>query len=492
MHVAFGWLLLLVSLPVLAQARGDSRSQEPGEPTWEDHVTLTASDRVRFEGVRWFRPPGGVGRSDAHEYAFLGNRLRVGARVTFPLWQAVFELQDTRLVGLPDDANLPAPWGSLGPGALYYAHTADRNQGELFVKQGHLTLRRSGLAVTAGRFEISDGLETTPGDRTLATLKTTRIAERLVGPFGYTHVSRSFDAGRVVWDRPTWNATAFAGRPTRGGFEVSANRGIDDVVLGGVAVTGKRLPIDLPVDLRAFYLGYRDERDDPVIADNRPLAVRRLDRRSIEVHTVGAHALTAIGAGPGIVDLLAWGVVQAGDWGRQSHRAWAYALEAGYRFARLPATPWLRVGWNRSSGDSNPGDSEHETFFQVMPTARVYARFPFFNLMNNDDRFVSLSLEPHPLLNLRADYHQLRLSERSDLWYAGGGATNDEVFGFSGTPSRGSGDLAELVDIGVTAGPIWRLSLSVYYGHVFGGQVIRRTFSGEDADYVFTELTFKY
>ena len=65
---------------------------------------------------------------------------------------------------LPDDASLPAPFGNLGPGAIYYAHSRDRFQGETFLKQGYLTLRRSGLALTVGRFDYSDGLETVPAD----------------------------------------------------------------------------------------------------------------------------------------------------------------------------------------------------------------------------------------------------------------------------------------------------------------------------------------
>jgi len=40
-----------------------------------------------------------------------------------------------------------------------------------------------------------------------------------VGPFSYSHVSRSFDGGRVSYDRPDWNLTAMASRPTHGGFE---------------------------------------------------------------------------------------------------------------------------------------------------------------------------------------------------------------------------------------------------------------------------------
>ena len=42
--------------------------------------------------------------------------------------------------------------------------------------------------------------------------------------------------------------------------------------------------------------------------DNRALAVRQGDRDSIFVHTFGGHAVTAVEAGPGLLDGLVWAV----------------------------------------------------------------------------------------------------------------------------------------------------------------------------------------
>src|SRR5206468_4061587 len=204
---------------------------------------------------------------------------------------------------------------------------------------GFVTLRRAGLTATVGRYEYRDGLETVPGDPTLAALKRMRIAERLVGPFEFTHVTRSFDGVRLASDRPAWNVTVLGTRPTQGGFEVSANRELD-LTLAGAAVTLKRLPRFPPANVRLFYLYYRD----------------------------------------------------------------------------------------RSSGDGNAMDGHHRTFFQLLPTARTYAQLPFYNLMNTGDAFVQVLLTPHRAVSLRCDYHWLALSDARDLWYSGGGATNDRIF----------------------------------------------------------------
>ena len=112
--------------------------------------------------------------------------------------------------------------------------------------------------------------------------------------------------------------------------------------------------------------------------------------------------------------------------------------------------------------------------------------------MNNQDLFGQLLLKPHPRVSLRADYHWLRLSERKDLWYSGGGATNDDVFGFSGLPANGHRDLAHLVDLGVTVAVLKQLSTSLYYGHAFGQGVVQQTFAGRDADYGYVEATVRY
>ncbi len=459
---------------------------------WRDALTLTFSERLRGEGVDYFRPPEEAAPRSAHSYGFFASQMRAGLRVTLPNLQLVAEAQDTRIVGLPDDASLAAPFGNLGVGANYYAHSRDRFQGETFLKQGHLTLRRSGLALTAGRFEYSDGLETVPADPTLASVKRTRLAERLIGPFGYTHVTRSFDGARLTYDQPSFNVTAFASRPTHGGFEISANRELDDVGLALLALTAKPWPGLPPTDVRLFYLWYEDERRDPTKADNRALAARMADDGAIRLHTWGGHAAVAAPAGPGIVDALVWLAVQTGEWGALDHGAWAFAVEGGYQWPRLPAAPWLRIGYDRSAGDDDPADGAHRTFFQVIPTARIYAQFPFYNLMNSGDAFAQLLLRPDPRVTVRADYHWLQLTESADLWYAGGGATNDDVFGFSGTPSGGRRELAHVIEVGANVAVTPRVTVAGFFAHAFGQGVVAATYADPHANYGYVELTFKY
>lgn len=464
--------------------------------TLREHVSLVASDRFRIESVDWFRPPASSGaRHAAQRYDFMGNQLRFGLRATVPNAQLLVEGQDTRLINLPDDASLAAPHGNLGPGGTYYFHTRERHHGETILRQAVLTVRSHGFNLALGRFEQADGLETLPGDPDLLWIKRARVAERLLGPFGYTHVGRAVDGVRLWVDQPAWNATALGARPTAGGFEVSGGEGLDGIALLGASVSAKRLLDPLPTDGRVFWFRYEDERVEhsaPVRVDNRPLALRAADREAIVLDTFGGHAAAVIDVGTGRLDGLAWGAWQRGAWGGQPHRAWSAALEAGWQWPRLPFAPWLRAGWNAASGDDDPADARHGTFVPLLPTPRIYALLPFYNGMNLEDRFVQLVARPTPLVTLRADVHLLRLESSADLWYSGGGAIREDLFGFGGAPSGGRRRLAHVVDGSVSYTPIRRLTIHAYYGQAEGDDVIESLYAGRDASYGFLETTLRW
>ncbi|GIW44904.1 MAG: hypothetical protein KatS3mg077_2186 [Candidatus Binatia bacterium] len=489
------WMVEVLLLGLLATAPGGAVRADAGAdnaPVFEPLL----SDRLRVEVVDWFRPLPGRAPSGAQRYSFYGNQFRFGGKANLGVLAVVLEGQYTQLLGLPDNASLAAPEGNLGPGAVYFAHTHRRNQGEVFLKRGFLSvgnwkeLPQAGAQL--GRFEYSDGLETVPKDARLAWLKRVRVAERLVGPFGYTHVTRSFDGVRMAWDESRWNLTAFAARPTQGGFEISANRELAGTIVAGMAWTLKEQPELFPIDGRLFWLYYEDRRDRAVKVDNRPPAARVADRDDIALHTVGFHHIGVFPAGPGHADYLAWLAVQRGSWGELDHAAWGWSLEAGYQLPALPGGPWCRVGYTQTSGDGNPSDGQHETFFQLLPTARAYAQTPFFNLMNLEDLFVQLLVRPHERVHLRADGHWLRLNEAADLWYAGGGASNNTIFGFSGTPTGSHRELAYLVDLGIVFHLQSWLTAYTYYGHTFGQPVVGATFAGRQLDYGYVEVTARY
>jgi hypothetical protein len=245
---------------------------------------------------------------------------------------------------------------------------------------------------------------------------------------------------------------------------------------------------------RAFALHYHDGRGT-VKTDNRPLAVRAAETRNIRLVTLGGHALGVFDRGPGKIDVLFWGATQFGRWGALDHRAGAFALEAGYQF-NARRNPWVRAGYFRSSGDGNPADGDHTTFFQMLPTPRIYAQMPFFNLMNNQDLFVEFRWKPLPRLALRTNVRHLQLSSRQDLWYAGGGAFENRTFGYAGRPSNGRSALGTLFDASFDVGVTRRTAFTFYVGGVRGGSVQAAIYpaggSHPTARFIYMELTQRF
>lgn len=477
------FLLLALPLAVLAQANQLTSTPAPA-PIKIGSVTLSGSLRARFESWDWFETNAA---ENQYNYGAATLRLSLGQQKENLEWQVegAFPL----LLNLPTNAIAPAPQGQLGLGATYFAASGNQDA-SAFIKQAFVRFKGKANSVKVGRFEFSDGLETVPTDASLATLKRDHISQRLIGPFGFTHVGRSFDGVQYVYNTKQNNVTLLALRPTEGVFQLRGWNQLDvDFYYGAYTKPIKAKSAES--DLRVFALHYHDGRR-VLKTDNRALALRTADTEKIRVTTVGGHYVTVAKAGAGKVDLLLWGAGQFGAWGRLNHHAGAIAAEAGYQFnAKLK--PWLRAGYFRSTGDGDANDTTHSTFFQMLPTPRIYARFPFFNAMNNEDAFVQLRVKPHTKLGVRADVHHLRLSNANDLWFLGGGAFQRQTFGFIGRPSNGRQTLGTLVDVSVDWTITPTTAMTFYFAGVRGGEVAASLYpSGRNARLGYIELTKRF
>ncbi len=451
-------------------------------------LTITGSVRSRFENWDWFDAPGFDDR-----YNFGAALMRVGIGQQHKKVDWLVEGQLSLLLGLPDQAIAPAPQGQLGQGASYFAANGRQDAGA-FPKQVYVRFKALGgdkaSSVRVGRFEFADGAEVTPKNSTLAALKREHVAHRLISNFGFTHVQRSFDGVHYARQTPNNNVTVMAARPTEGVFQLRGMKELDvDLYYGALT---RQLPWkNAESEARAFVSYYHDGRNTLKV-DNRSSALRTADRRSIRLTTVGGHYLSAVKTGMGDVDLLLWGVGQMGSWGALDHRASAIAAEAGYQ-PTLRLKPWFRAGYFRGSGDSDATDGRHGTFFQMLPTARLYARFPFYNLMNNEDRFAQITLRPQSRVTLRTEAHQLRLSNAADLWYSGGGAFQETTFGYAGRPSNGNNSLATMLDASIDYEYSAKNSFTFYLAGALGRGVTSAIYpAGKNARLTYAEFTRRF
>jgi hypothetical protein len=454
-------------------------------------VTVSGSLRLRLEDWDWFDTTAADG-----DYTFGAALLRVSLAQQKESFDWQVEGAFPWLINLPDHAIAPAPQGQLGMGANYYAANL-RQDGSAILKQAFVRLKGLGSdkasSLRIGRFEFADGTETTPADATLATIKRDHIAHRLIGPFTFTHVGRSFDGAQYIRNTKAANLTFLAARPTEGAFQLRSLKELDvDFYYGAFTRPFKSRSSES--EARLLVLHYHDGRPALKI-DNRTAAARAADSQNLRLTTVGGHYLAAVKTAGSKVDLLAWGVGQFGQWGRLDHRAGAIAVEAGIQPTKFAQRlkPWLRAGFFRSTGDGNATDDKHTTFFQVLPTPRIYARFPFYNLMNNQDLFAELRLKPHARLGLRADAHYLRLSGARDLWYQGGGAFQKATFGYVGRPSGGKKTLGTMFDLSLDYSLASRTALTFYLAGVTGSSVARGVYPlGNSARYAYVELTQRF
>jgi hypothetical protein len=462
-------------------------AQSSSDPLPTGSITISGSVRERYEVWDWFPA------NDTSTYGYSGTLIRMAVSQRRKTYDWTIELAAPLLLGLPDQAIKPAPQGQLGLGAAYYAANHNHQYTALiFPKQAFLRFNGLHSSLQFGRFEFTDGSEVTPKDATLAALKSDRIGQRLIGTFGFSDVMRSLDGLHFAYSKGPWNFTTVAAIPTRGVFQVDG-WGWVKTPLTYLSLTRQSLLGGGHAEWRIFGI-YYDDRRGILKTDNRSLAFRNQDSAPIDIGTYGGHYIVAIPTRTGTVDLLGWGALQSGRWGVLTQRSSAVAVEGGIQphFA-TSLRPWLRTGYFYSSGDQDPSDGTHGTFFAVLPTPRVYARFPFFNEMNNRDFFAEVILRPRDDLTFRTDFHSLWLASSHDLWYSGGGSFQPWTFGFTGRPSNNASGLANLYDVSADYRWIHSVSLGFYFGYAQGHRVIESIYPGQSNGMLgFVEMNYRF
>jgi hypothetical protein len=474
---------------------GTTAATEKNSPNGAKKHKLGALDvsinwRLRGENWDWFK--GGTG-DGAYSLGHSLLKIDIGQQLDRLNWQ--LEIAQATVFGLPTGAVVAAPQGQLGLGGTYWAANGNNpNNAYAFVKQAFVQFKETAAgSPKIGRFEFFDGTEVKPKDPTLSTIVMTRLAHRLLSNFGFAAVQRSFDGAEASWDFGPNNVTLFAARPDRGVFQVDGTGELDvDAFYGAY---NRSFATDHSAgQLRVFSVGYIDHRTTVLKTDNRTAAARTADVDEIEIATFGAdYAHVFHTPSSGTFDVLGWGAYQTGSWGVLAQRAGAFVGEFGWQPPVDTLKPWLSAGYSFGSGDGNPNDSTHGTFFQVLTTPRQFARFPFYNMMNNEDFYGTLNLRPASKLQLRSELHALRLANSADLWYLGGGAFQRKTFGYTGRPSNGNRSLANVWDISADYQISSVLSTTLYYGHAWGKSVIASIYPKDpNGQLVYLETNFHF
>lgn len=454
---------LLGAIFVLLAPIGSAAQSTSNSP-----VSVNVYERARIDAWQWFAAP-----PASETYGYVESLLRISMAQRIHKWDWMLEMSQPAVLDAPSDAvSAVTAQGQLGLGGTYYASSGNNAYpAAAFLKQGFVRYHFPGndRTLRLGRIEFVEGVEIKPKDPALLWLQLNRVQQRVIGNFGFANAQRSFDGVDAHFGSESWDITAMAGRATQGVFNMNGN---PELNVDAQYLAFSKQEWQGRIQWRAFAVGYHDGRTGLTKTDNRPLAVRQTDHKNIRIGTYGGDLYTTIPAGAGSFDFLAWGALQNGSWGELSHGAGAGAVEAGYQLTKAKTTPWMRGGFFHSTGDDNPSDNKHNTFFGVLPTPRVYARDPMYNLMNNQDSFIQVIDRPGKTLELRSDLHWVQLSSGKDLWYQGGGAFDNKVFGFTGRPANGHTSFDSMWDISSDWQATHNLAINFYYSHVWGKSVV--------------------
>ena len=480
--------VLTALLATVASSRAATQTPQPSSPVDPVATTWYARNWTRAELWHFFEPPAGGGNN---EYVYAANRLQLGVRRSAPRFDLTAALQYVQFGGLPSDAVGPGP---LGLGAVYFAHANRSDSHQVYLRYLNIRLKDllPGMSVQAGRMAYSSGGESASGDPKIEAVKRQRVDARLVGEFEWSIYQRAYDGIRVDLTRPGWSSTFLGFRPTQGGFEDAAGASMSDVTVLGGNATIKPRALRRGVEWQAFGFRYLDDRHVAARPDNSGRPAERID---VAVNTFGTTLVAASEPRNGRQwDALLWIVGQTGSWFGQTHRASSVAAELGHQWTMAGWRPWLRAGILRASGDDDPTDDRHGTFFQMLPTVRRYSQTAAHSQMNSTDVFVHALLRPTDPLTIRVDVHRVGLASSRDQWYFGSGATQSRgtLFGFSTRPSNGSTHLGTIVEgsADYVVSPHW--TIGVYTGVIHGGDVVRRSFDGRTMAFGFLESTVQF
>ncbi len=485
MRSANRWLLALSAAIGLLSAGARSGAEEPGDGfRWKPDMGWRSGDhRIDVSLVSRYRFESWDARAGAHD-GFHGVRTRLAVRYAHRDTIAIVaEAQHVKLWSL-------SPNGS-GASALYRSNTSggdDSQTDQLRLRQLYLELAIGDAKLRAGRQDLNLGTTLTYEEPDWRYLKIKRLSQRLVGTVGWTHGERSYDGVSAIASPLLGHSVQlFAAQPTTGVFEIDDGyERQEDITFGGVDWSVERGTWLANTELGAFGIAYADTRDD----DDGGLG------GDVKVYTLGASLLGVYPIGPGKLDVLAWTAVQWGEFpgagGRDlDHLAAAGIAEIGYRLPETPTQPWLRLGINLASGDDDPDDGDHRTFFNLLPTNHLYYGYADqLAFQNLADLLIQLRLKPLAKVGLELTWHRFWLLHAADARYFGTGAFSRSAFGFGAAASHGSRDVGHELDVVGTWAVHRNVSLTAGYAYLWGGDVFGP--SRRDTEWAFAQVELKY
>jgi hypothetical protein len=437
---------------------------------YDGRVVFDVEERIRAE-IRENNRDFDSSINDDNDDSWLLNRFRLGLAVKPVSWLKLYaQTQDAR-EGFSDRSNIPGVRGAEGDDVF------DLRQLSILLGDP----KTFPVTLTLGRQLLNYG------DNRL-------VADSKWGNFG-----RSFDAAKIRYEQTEFWIDAFIARPVQiKRHEFDDSDAADN--FGGVYFSTTLVP----KQTTDFYFFYRDKDDNQPDLD----PTNRIDPQgtwngpAARFATIGARVKSTPDKLNGW-DYTAEAAYEVGEvfqTDRNSTQfdlnAFALHLSGGYTAKELPWKPRFGLEYDFATGDSNPNDSNSESFQNLYPSNHEkYGFMDEFSWRNIHDARAQFNVKPIKKLDLEFDYHAFWLANTHDFWYRSNGISTLRTRTPDGRDVRtiGAGNFAgHEIDLTVTYECTKNVKVQAGYSHFFAGDYLSDTGADSDADFGYVMTTFSY
>ena len=331
--------------------------------------------------------------------------------------------------------------------------------------------------------------------------------QRIVGPLGWNNVQRQWDAAKLRWQNPWFNAEAWTSRlvmPDDNGF----NQSNPDEKFSGLQLTTKKIP----KLWSEFYFLAKNADVDANAGDKALIPPPFRPPAAQDIYTTGFYLKNSTNDWKNL-DFGVQAYAQFGNFKdfrkpvnspREEHRAFAGIGALGYSWKQSDYTPRLGIEYSFASGDNDPSDGEHNTFVHLYPTGHpFYGWADFTSLQNVHNVRLQSSMMVTPRIKLSLEGHLRWLATANDNFYNVAGLPRGGIAvqapavrgtGYGINPDAGTFVGSE-VDLMVNYRVHKHLTVEAAICHFFRGDYIKDSLSkagSQDADYAYVQAQFNF
>ncbi len=302
---------------------------------------------------------------------------------------------------------------------------------------------------------------------------------RLVGDPDWSNIGQTFDAGRInlTWNDPSIKLDLFWGNSTANKSPREGNdlydRSTKDT-LGGYYSSWT-------VDKKLTVEQYLFSRKTNVNKNFGPSGSGELDE-----YTAGGRIV-----GKELKD-FDYELELAGQWGDFNDQKVSTLMGIailGYTLS-APWKPRLSAEYDYASGDTDPSDGTRHTFDNLYPANHAYYGYmDLVGLQNLNNYRLGVSVNPTDQLKLSLDSHFIYLDTPKDSFYSAARSATR-------TPSASVLDLNTYVGNELDLWSSYKIcpyaTVVVGYSHFLAGKYLAQTGANDDADFLYTQLTFNF